>query len=112
MVRDWLRQRASKPAARAAAPKPVAPAAKTDTKKSAAGKKLSYKDQRELDQLPARIEALEQEAKAVHTKLADPGLYKSDPAASKQLGARLKEIETTLRDANDRWEVLEAQRSG
>jgi len=109
---DWLRQRASKPAAREAAPvKLTAPAPKTEIKKSASEKKLSYKDQRELDQLPARIEALEQEAQAAHTKLADPSLYKGDPAASKQLNTRLKEIETALNEATTRWEELEAQRS-
>jgi len=108
---DWLRQRPPQPVARdAASEKAVVPTPKTEVKKPAAVKKLSYKDQRELDQLPARIEALEQEAQAVHAKLADPGLYKRDPVASKQLSARLKEIEMALGDANARWEVLEAQR--
>jgi ATP-binding cassette subfamily F protein uup len=104
---DWLRQLSPLPVAREAAPAP-----KPEAKKTAAGKKLSYKDQRELDQLPARIESLEQETQAVHAKLADPGLYKRDPGASKQLNARLKEIETALREANARWEALEAKRGG
>jgi len=109
---DWLRQRSSTPAAHTAAPeKTTAPAPKPEAKKPA-GKKLSYKDQRELDQLPALIEALEQEMLAVHAKLADPGIYKSDPIVSKQLGLRLKEIEIALHEANARWEVLEAQRGG
>jgi ATP-binding cassette subfamily F protein uup len=104
---DWLRQRPTEPAARQVVPDKVAAAApKTEAKK------LSYKDQRELDQLPARIEALEQETQAVHAKLADPELYKRDPEGSKQFSARLKEIETALREANARWEMLEAQRGG
>jgi ATP-binding cassette subfamily F protein uup len=108
---DWLRQRSSRPAAREAAPEKAAmPAPKTEAKKNAASKKLSYKDQRELDQLPAHIEALEQETQVLHAKLADSGLYKRDPEASKQFSARLKEIETALREANARWEMLEAQR--
>jgi ATP-binding cassette subfamily F protein uup len=110
---DWLRQRSPATATREAAPQKAAvSAAKTEAKKPAAGKKLSYKDQRELDQLPARIEALEQETQTLHAKLADPELYKRDPEASKQVSVRLKEIETALSEANARWEILEALRGG
>ena len=108
---DWLRQRSSKPAVREAAPeKPAALVPKTESKKTAPAKKLSYKDQRELDQLPVRIEALEQEAQSVHASLADPDLYKRDPQAAKKFSARLKEIDNALSEANARWEVLEALR--
>jgi ATP-binding cassette subfamily F protein uup len=110
---DWLRQRSPATVTREAAPhKAAVPAAKTEAKKPAAAKKLSYKDQRELDQLPARIEALEQETQTLHAKLADPELYKRDPEASKQVSVRLKEIETALSEANARWEILEALRGG
>jgi len=107
---DWLRQRSSKPAARAAASeKASVPAPKTAAKKMVAGKRLSYKDQRELEQLPARIVQLENEQTDVLARLADPELYKRDPAASKTLNARAKEIETALHDTYVRWERLEAQ---
>jgi ABC transport system ATP-binding/permease protein len=110
---DWLRQRSSKPDVRAAAPEKAAvPAPKPEAKKPAAGKKLSYKDQRELEQLPARIEKLEQEQAQLQASLADPELYRRDVAAFKTLGARTKEVETDLAQAYARWELLEALRVG
>jgi ATP-binding cassette subfamily F protein uup len=104
---DWLRQRPSQPVARAAAPAP-----RTEAKKIAAGKKLSYKDQRELEQLPMRIEQLEQEQTQLQASLADPDFYRRDAAAFKTLGARAKEVETDLAQAYERWEQLEALRVG
>jgi ATP-binding cassette subfamily F protein uup len=110
---DWLRQRSPNPAAPEAAPqKTAAPAAKAETKKPAAGKKLSYKDQRELEQLPAHIEKLEQEQAQLQANLADPDLYRRDAAAFKALGARTKEVETDLAQAYARWQQLEALRVG
>ena len=104
---DWLRQRAGKPPSVEKTKLDKPPAPPTETRKPA-GKKLSYKDQRELDQLPGRIERFEREQADIHTRLADPGLYGRDPAAAKKLGARLKEIETALREAYDRWQTLDA----
>ena len=110
---DWQRQRATTPAAREVAPaKAAAPAAKSEARKTAAGKKLSYKDQRELEQLPAQIEKLEQEQTQLQASLADPELYRRDAAAFKTLGARAKEVETDLAQAYARWEQLEALRVG
>jgi len=106
---DWLKQRAELPAPvkDARTEKPVeAPAAA----KKPSGRKLSYKDQRELDQLPARIEQLEQEQEAVRLQLGDPELYRRDPAAMKQLSARLAELEKELATAYVRWESLENSR--
>jgi ATP-binding cassette subfamily F protein uup len=70
--------------------------------------KLSYKDQRELDALPARIETLEQEQARLHARLADPTAY-SDPVTAKDLNARLKTLQVELAAAYARWEALEAQ---
>ena len=110
---DWQRQRSPNPAAREATPqKTAAPAAKAETKKPAAGKKLSYKDQRELEQLPVRIEKLEQEQAQLQASLADPELYRRDAATFKTLGARTKEVEFDLTQAYTRWEQLEALRLG
>jgi ATP-binding cassette subfamily F protein uup len=107
---DWLRQRAEMPvpvaAERQAETKPVP----TSEPRKPAAKKLSYKDQRELEQLPARIEQLEKEQANVQSRLADPDLYKRDPVLMKQLGARLKEIEVELTETYARWEGLEGQR--
>ena len=110
---DWLRQRPSQLAARVAVPeKTAALAPKPEIKKTTTGKKLSYKDQRELEQLPVRIEKLEAEQAEVQARLADPELYQRDPAMMKQLSARLLEIEPLLRETYARWEMLEAQRTG
>jgi len=108
---DWLRQRAAPPAPARETKAAKAPAAVAEPRKPA-GKKLSYKDQRELEQLPARIEQLEKEQAEVQARLADPELYGRDPVAMKQLGARLQDIEAALHAAYTRWQALEAQRGG
>jgi len=109
---DWLRQRAEPPVPVAKHSPPARSAAPAAEPKKPAAKKLSYKDQRELDQLPARIEALEKEQAQLQASLADPELYRRDAAAFKRLGERTKEVEVDLAQAYTRWEQLEAQRTG
>jgi len=103
---DWKRQRGR---ARVVAPAP-APAAKpvaAPAPAPAAPKaKLSYKEQRELDGLPARIEALEAEQKALQAQLASPDLYTRDPQSAPALHARHEAIELELLEALERWETL------
>ncbi|HEY9537243.1 MAG TPA: ATP-binding cassette domain-containing protein [Kiloniellaceae bacterium] len=72
--------------------------------------KLGYKDQRELDQLPARIDALAAEAAALEQKLADPALYNKDTAGFAQLTAALAGKRTELTAAEERWLELESAR--
>ncbi len=109
---DWLRQRpagapaaVSRPAATTAAPKPrrAADAAAAPARP----KKLSYKDQRELEALPARIETLEGEIAEIQAALADPALYRDSPERVAALNARLLKAEVDLADAYQRWEALE-----
>jgi ABC transport system ATP-binding/permease protein len=69
-------------------------------------KKLSYKEQRELDNLPERIKALEEEQKAIQGQLADGKLYVTDNARALQLAQREAAIETELLQTLERWEVL------
>jgi ATP-binding cassette subfamily F protein uup len=71
-------------------------------------RKLSYKEQRELESLPDRIAALEAEQKQVQADLADPKLYASDAAKVAQLHARDVAIESELMQALERWELLSA----
>ena len=71
-------------------------------------RKLSYKEQRELEGLPERIAALEAEQKQVQADLADPKLYASDAAKVAQLHARDLAIESELMQALERWELLSA----
>ena len=69
-------------------------------------RKLSYKEQRELEGLPERITALETEQKQVQAELADPKLYASDAAKAVQLHERDQAIEAELMQALERWELL------
>jgi ATP-binding cassette subfamily F protein uup len=69
-------------------------------------RKLSYKEQRELDELPARIAALEAEQKHIHDQLADGSLFASDNARALALTERAGTIDEELLVALERWEVL------
>lgn len=75
-------------------------------------KKLSFKEQRELDELPRRIAELETEQATVSARLADPELYRTDPGAVQQLNQRFAEIDAQLMEALERWEAIEARTSG
>jgi len=113
---DWMRQRAAqvattsttaaKPAARPASPAPAADAAPTDARQ----KKLTYKEQRELEALPARIEALEREQADLHARINGPDFYKSGADAIKDALARVEVIDAELLEAYGRWDGLEARK--
>ncbi len=103
---DWKLQRERARVATAAAPAPKAVKAEAPKAAPRAAGKLSYKEQRELDALPARIEALEAEQKAIHDRLASSELYAKEPQAVPALQARNEAIEAELMDALERWEAL------
>ena len=91
-----------------------APAAPPGTAKPPRAK-LSYKEQRELDALPARIAALETEQAALAARLADPSTYQArageDSASLKALNERAEAIEAELLECLERWEALEVRAS-
>lgn len=107
---DWVRQRDAarpeptpvKPAEKKAAPSP----APSDA--APAKKKLSYKEQRELNSLPATIERLESELETLHAKMADPAFYQSDPKTIAAAQAETTGLQAQLDAAYARWEELEA----
>jgi len=106
---DWLRQRPApephfEPKSKAAVPpvEPVNPKRASD--------KLSYKETRELAELPARIESLESEQSELQGRMADPALYQGDSGEVVRVKERLTEVESILEDAYARWETLEARR--
>jgi ATP-binding cassette subfamily F protein uup len=110
---DWMvqRQRAMDLRAAAAPPAPPpkpAPAA-VAAPAPAAARKLGYKEQRELDALPARIEALEAEQAGITAQLSDPALYAGGPERAQALNARYAEIDELLMAALERWEALGAR---
>ncbi|MBK6595278.1 MAG: ATP-binding cassette domain-containing protein [Burkholderiales bacterium] len=69
-------------------------------------KKLSFKEQRELDALPDLIAALEAEQKEVSEALADGSLYAVDNVRAMRLATRNAQIDDELMAALERWEVL------
>jgi len=87
------------------APAPVSPAPAAAAPKA---RKLSFKEQRELDGLPERIAALETEQQAIAAELADGRLYASDNARALRLAGRSAQIDDELLAALERWEALGA----
>jgi ATP-binding cassette subfamily F protein uup len=112
---DWERVR-SEPAA--PAPK-AAPAKSTEAPaaapaQTASGKKvkLSYKEQRELEELPQLIASLEDEQSAINALVNGPDFYKTNPADAKRMTTRYAEIDELLLEALERWERIEARSRG
>ena len=117
---DWERVRdttaSAKAAAAKAAPKveaaPSAAGAASAAAPAAAKKKLSYKEQRELDELPKLIAALEDEQTALNVQLSDPDFYKKNAAEAKRVNARIEQIEGELLEALEKWEAIESRAKG
>ncbi|EOQ75206.1 ATP-binding cassette domain-containing protein [Acinetobacter lactucae] len=91
--------------------------AKAEAEKAAAQSnvkkvKLSYKDQRELEQLPAEIEKLEVEQAELSDKLADGSWFVSNADEATKASQRLAEIEELLLEKLERWDVLEQMSKG
>ncbi len=109
---DWQLQRArSRQLAAAAQPRAAAavvaaPAAKPTP--AAAPRKLGFKEQRELQDMPARIEALEAEQRSIAERLASSSLYTDEPQRVAPLQARYAQIDDELLQALERWEELDA----
>jgi len=108
---DWVRQRPEVPAIPTprAAPAPAVP---TSPKAEPPRKKRSFKDQRELEGLPALIEALETETAALHAAMAEPEYYRQAGEVLARDQARLRELESQLTAAFARWEALESEGGG
>jgi ATP-binding cassette subfamily F protein uup len=77
----------------------------------AKGKKLSGKEQKELEGLPAKIEILEKEQAELTAKLGDPSFYKTEAAKFSEVKKRLDVLEREHAVAFARWETLEAVRN-
>jgi ATP-binding cassette subfamily F protein uup len=86
-----------------AAPAPISPVASAAPVKT---RKLSFKEQRELDGLPDLIAALETEQKEIADLLADGSLYAIDNARALKLATRSAQIDDELMTALERWEIL------
>jgi ABC transport system ATP-binding/permease protein len=84
------------------------PQAPVDATPAAKARKLSFKEQRELDALPETISALESEQKDISEALADGSLYAVDNARAMKLATRSAQIDDELMAALERWEALGA----
>ncbi|MCC6533563.1 MAG: ATP-binding cassette domain-containing protein [Burkholderiales bacterium] len=108
---DW--QRVKQAAAAAAAPSPPRAAKPrpraVEAPSAAAVRRLSFKEQRELDALPERIDALENEHEALALRLADPALYQRSPHDVAGIRERLTVVESEIEGAMRRWEDLAAR---
>jgi ATP-binding cassette subfamily F protein uup len=89
--------------------KTPAPVSVSNTSLPSKQKKLSYKEQRELEELPATIARLESEQQTISQRLADPELYKNKPDEVQQLNQRFAEIDTLLMESLERWEEIESR---
>ncbi|BCS55909.1 ATP-binding cassette domain-containing protein [Geobacter sp. SVR] len=102
---DWQRQAASETAPA------VAPTSRTAAERARPQKerprKLSFKEERELEALPERIAALEEEQQGLHVRLSDPDFYKSAGGEIVTVNTRLSELEEELVRVYQRWEELE-----
>jgi len=117
---DWIRQAAavaeSEKARAAAGSAPLRKkadaiaAAAAPAEKPAKPKKLSYKEIRELEALPEKINELEMEKENLHLTLADPNYYRTAKDAVAKLTVRLAQLDQELAGAYRRWEELEAVR--
>lgn len=102
---DWLQQ------SKVISTLPAKPQ-KTETKKIEATssnqtKKLSYKEQRELEELPQRIEKLEAEQAELLQQIASPEFYQQSPDKITAVNAKLTQLNADLEVAYQRWELLE-----
>ena len=98
---DWLAKRSGpKAVPKASAAKPASPPAPRPATK------LSFKDQRDYDLLPARIEAIEKEIARDEALLADPDLYTRDPAKFDALMRAIETARTEKDAAEERWLTL------
>lgn len=110
---DWLRFSQQREAANKPVEKPVpaapSPASTSAPSNTSTRKKLSFKEQRELEALPAEIEQLEQEQADIQAQFAQGDIYKQAPEQVKQRQERLDEIEALILQKLERWEWLESQ---
>ena len=103
---DWLRQRRSVVSGSSRTP---VVSGLSRTRSVTSPRKPSYKEQLELEQLPARIEALEVEQRQLQAAVSDADFYKKPAAEIHETLGRLEELETLLLDAYTRWDALDSR---
>jgi len=102
---DWLRQRHSVVSQAKLKAEPVKETKKPE--KKAVAPKLSFKESRELADIPSRIEAMELEQKEIHDLFADSNFHKMDPAKIAQAKTTAQSLSDEIAKAYERWKYLE-----
>jgi ATP-binding cassette subfamily F protein uup len=106
--REWMAQRAAMQAIQNRTAKPVAsPLEPVNKATSSRGKKLSYREQKELEGLPALIESLEAEQSALQALMASADFYRCDKQEITVKLARAESLKQELDAAYGRWEALD-----
>jgi len=110
---DWLRQRATEPEPdRKSGTVDVAPTGRTEAEaersESKRPRKLSYKEQRELESLPGQIESMERQLQELEQQVSQPGFYQQEKDAITSTLASMDAMRAQLAEAYRRWETLDA----
>jgi ABC transport system ATP-binding/permease protein len=100
---DWLRQRKVAPAAPPASKPSAAPPSPAPKLK-----RLSYNEQRELAQLPEKIQRLEAEQAQLNARISDPNAFQRDKDESHLALLRLEAVAAELERAYSRWDILDS----
>lgn len=108
---DWITARTRMMANQMAEKKTAAAAPEKKAIEKIRKAKLSFKEERELENLPGEIEKLEQELADLQQGLLDPGLYKEAPLKAREMQARIEAIDALLLEKLERWEELEAKQT-
>jgi ATP-binding cassette subfamily F protein uup len=107
---DWLHQRKVGGAGQARARAPAQGHATAAAERAIAkARRLSYKDQRELEGMPEKIQRLEAEQLQLQTAIADPSLFQGNSARGTETLQRLQSLATELENAYSRWDALESE---
>lgn len=105
---DWARYRDKQQAA-AKSGEPAREVSKAEAKPEKKSRKLSYKDQRELDALPAKLETLENEKAQLERLMADPRFYSGSHTEVQRQLARMTGVSAEIEQVYARWAELEGQ---
>lgn len=106
---DWQNQRAATLAVTMSAAKPAKPEATSRPDTPLKPKRLSFKEQKELEQFPQVIEELEAEQGRLHEVMGQPGFYQQDKVTIATTTQQLQTLQQQLTASYQRWESLEAR---
>jgi ATP-binding cassette subfamily F protein uup len=106
---DWVRQRRHAEPAASKRLTPAGPATQAARAVQPSGRKPSYREQQELDQLPGRIDEMEAEQQRLQGAVADPNFYQEPADTIHQTLARLDDLQQAILDGYARWDELDAR---